>query len=35
MANAAFSKTKMPLTSNLDVYVRRKLIKCYIWSIAL
>jgi len=35
MANAAFNKTKTPLDSKLDLEVRRKLIKCYIWSIAL
>jgi len=35
MATAAFSKKKAPVTSKLDVNLREKLIKCYIWSVAL
>lgn len=35
MANAAFNKTKTPLTNKLDVLVKRTLIKCCIWCIAL
>jgi hypothetical protein len=36
MTKAAFSKKKKTLfTSKLDLNVRRKLVKCYIWSIAL
>jgi len=34
MAKAAFSK-KTPFTSKLDLILRKKLIKCYIWSMAL
>jgi hypothetical protein len=32
MAKAAFNKKR---TSTLDLEVRKKLVKCYIWSIAL
>ena len=32
---AAFSKKKTLFTSNLDLNLRNKLIKCYIWSMAL
>jgi len=35
MAKAAFSKKKTLFTSKLDLNLRKKLIKCYIWSIAL
>ena len=36
MAKAAFSKKKKTLfTSKLDLNLRKKLIKCYIWSMAL
>ena len=34
MANAAFSKKKTLFTSKLDLNLRKKLIKCYIWSMA-
>jgi hypothetical protein len=34
MAKAAFNKKKTLFTSNLDLNLRRKLVKCYIWSIA-
>ena len=34
MANAAFSK-KAHFTSKLDLSVRKKLLKCYIWRITL
>ena len=35
MAKAAFSKKKKNLfTSTLDLNLRRKLVKCYIWSMA-
>jgi hypothetical protein len=34
MATAAFS-TNGPVTSKLDVNLREKLVKCYIWSVAL
>jgi len=34
MAKAVFSK-KTPFTSKLDLNLRKKLIKCYIWSMAL
>jgi hypothetical protein len=35
MAKAAFSRKKVPSTSKLDLELRKKLVKCYIWSIAL
>ena len=35
MAKAAFNKKKMLFTSTLDLELRKKLVKCYIWSIAL
>ena len=35
MAKAAFSKKKNLFTSRLDVNLRKKLMKCYVWSIAL
>jgi len=35
MAKAAFSKKKVLFTSKLDLNLRKKLIKCYIWSMAL
>jgi len=35
MAKAAFSKKKTLFTSKLDLNFRKKLIKCYIWSMAL
>ena len=35
MAKTAFSKKKNRFTSKLDVNLRKKLMKCYIWSIAL
>jgi hypothetical protein len=36
MAEAAFNKKKKTLfTSKLDLNLRKKLVKCYIWSIAL
>jgi len=35
MAKAAFSKKETPFTSKLDLNLRKKLIKCYIWSMAL
>jgi len=35
MAKAAFSKKKTLFTSKLDFNLRKKLIKCYIWSMAL
>ena len=34
MAKAAFGKKKTLFTSKLDLNLRKKLIKCYIWSIA-
>jgi hypothetical protein len=34
MANAAFNKKKALFTSKLDLNLRKKLVKCYIWSIA-
>jgi hypothetical protein len=35
MAKAAFSKKRAHFTSTLDLELRKKLVKCYIWSIAL
>jgi hypothetical protein len=35
MAKAAFNKKKTLFTSTLDLELRKKLVKCYIWSIAL
>ena len=35
MANAAFHKKRALFTSTLDLELRKKLMKCYIWSIAL
>jgi hypothetical protein len=35
MAKAAFYKKKILFTSKLDLNLRKKLVKCYIWSTAL
>jgi len=35
MAEAAFSKKRALFTSTLDLELGKKLVKCYIWSIAL
>ena len=35
MAKAAFNKKRTLFTSILDLELRKKLVKCYIWSIAL
>jgi hypothetical protein len=35
MAKAAFNKKKTLFTSKLDLNLRKKLVNCYIWSIAL
>ena len=35
MAKAAFNKKKALFTSSLDLELRKKLVKCYIWSITL
>ena len=35
MAKAAFNKKKTLFTSKLDFNLRKKLVKCYIWSMAL
>ena len=35
MAKAAFKKKNTPFTSKLDLNLRKKLVKCYIWSMAL
>jgi hypothetical protein len=34
MAKAVFNKKKTLFTSKLDLNLRKKLVKCYIWSIA-
>jgi hypothetical protein len=35
MAKAAFNEKKYLFTSSLDLNLRKKLLKCYIWAIAL
>jgi hypothetical protein len=35
MAKAAFNKKRILLTSTLDLELRKELVKCYVWSIAL
>jgi len=35
MAKAAFNKKRTPFTSTLDLEVKKKLVKCYVWSTAL
>jgi hypothetical protein len=35
MAKAAFNKKKNLFTSKLHLNLRKKLVKCYIWSVAL
>jgi hypothetical protein len=35
MAKAAFNKKKTLFTSKLDLNLRKKLVKCYIWKMAL
>jgi hypothetical protein len=35
MAKAAFNKKKTLFTSKLELNLSKKLVKCYIWSIAL
>jgi hypothetical protein len=35
MAKAAFNKKRTLFTSTLDLDLRKKLVKCYVWSIAL
>jgi len=35
MTTAAFNKVKAFFTSKLDINLGKKLVKCYIWSIAL
>ena len=35
MAKSAFNKKRALFTSTLDLELRKKLVKCYIWSIAL
>jgi hypothetical protein len=35
MAIAAFNKNRALFSSTLDLELRKKLVKCYIWSIAL
>ena len=34
MEKATFNMKKTPFTSKLDLNLRKKLVKCYIWSIA-
>ena len=35
MVKAAFNKKKILFTNKLDLNLRKKLVKCYIWSMAL
>ena len=35
MAQASFNKNKVLLTSKLDLNIRKRIIKFYIWTIAL
>jgi len=35
IAKAAFNKKRALFTSTLDLELRKKLVKCYVWSIAL
>jgi hypothetical protein len=35
MAKAAFNKKRTLFTSTLDLQLKKKLVKCYIWNIAL
>jgi hypothetical protein len=35
MAKDAFNKKRAHFTSKMDLELRKKLVKCYIWSIAL
>jgi len=35
MAKAAFNKKRVLLSSTLDLKLRKKQVKCYIWSITL
>jgi hypothetical protein len=35
MAKAAFNKKRALFISKMDLELRKKLVKCYIWSIAL
>jgi hypothetical protein len=35
MAEVAFNKKRALFTSTLDLELRKKLVNCYIWSIAL
>jgi hypothetical protein len=35
MAKAAFNKKRTLFTSTLDLELRKELVKCYVWSIAL
>jgi hypothetical protein len=35
MAKAAFNKKRTLFTSTLDLELRKKLVKCYVWSTAL
>jgi hypothetical protein len=35
MAKAAFNKKKTLFTSKLGLELRKELVKCYIWSVAL
>jgi hypothetical protein len=35
IAKAAFNKKKNPFTRKLNLNLRKKLVKCYVWSMAL
>jgi len=35
MVRAAFNKKKTVFTSKVDLHLKKKLVNCYIWSVAL
>jgi hypothetical protein len=35
MARAAFNKKRALFTTKMDLELRKKLVKCYVWSVAL
>jgi hypothetical protein len=35
MAKSAFKKKQALLTSKWELHLRKKLVKCYVWSVAL
>jgi len=35
VAKAAFTEMRTPFTSQEDLHLRKKVVKCYVWNIAL